>query len=156
MPLYFLQCIFFKQEDLLDTALLSASLGWKVAFTICSIKERVCHMAHSSPLSAPWEGDLVILVLSLRSFLNNRLTKVLERCRLVLPSAALFSFCCLLFLFLSSVKENRSLYYALQDVVTGPLCSSQRRPNPGCSLGWVQILLSVIWTGPVLSPGSVG
>lgn len=42
----------------------------------------------SSPLSAWRDGEL-------RSFLNRRLTKVLERCRLVLPTDN-FSFCCLL------------------------------------------------------------
>lgn len=48
----------------------------------------------SSPLSAWRDGDLEQFF-SLRSFLNRRLTKVFERCRLVLPTDD-FSFCCLL------------------------------------------------------------
>lgn len=49
----------------------------------------------SSPLSAWRDADLEQFF-SLRSFLNRRLTKVFERCRLVLPTDD-FSFCCLFF-----------------------------------------------------------
>ena len=64
-------------------------------------ERRKMSVTEPSPLSAWWDGDLERLF-SLRSFLKNRLTKVLDRCRLVLPSPELFSFCCFFFFCLSS------------------------------------------------------
>lgn len=61
----------------------------------------------SSPRSAGRDGDFFSWqFFSLRSFLNRRLTKVFERCRLVLP-ADRFSFCCLL-LCLSSKDAQKT------------------------------------------------
>lgn len=64
--------------------------------------------AASSPLSA--DDDLEPLF-SLRSFLKNRLTKVLERCRLVLPSDECFFFCCFFFFCLSSDGKKTNVTY---------------------------------------------
>lgn len=80
-------------------------------------KEKNCPVTVPSPLSWWWDGDLERLF-SLRSFLNNRLTKVLDRCRLVLPSAERFSFCCLFFFCLSSEggkKEDKIVWIMLNE-----------------------------------------
>ena len=75
--------------------------------------KKICPVTVPSPLSGWWDGDLERLF-SLRSFLNNRLTKVLDRCRLVLPSAERFSFCCLFFFCLSSKGgKKKTKYYEL-------------------------------------------
>lgn len=78
-------------------------------------RKKNCPVTVPSPLSWWWDGDLKRLF-SLRSFLNNRLTKVLDRCRLVLPSAERFSFCCLFFFCLSSEggkKEDKIVWIML-------------------------------------------
>lgn len=62
-----------------------------------------------SPRSA-WRGGDLERPLSLRSFLNNRLTNVLERCRLVLSSATFCSFCCFFFFFCLSSKDGNKYY----------------------------------------------
>lgn len=89
------------------------------------VKENPHPVTALSPLFARWDGDLERL-LSLRSFLNKRLTKVLERFRLVLPFSELFSLCCLFFFCLSSKGGGKAdKYLFLNKHTYCTLCTKQ-------------------------------
>lgn len=104
-------------------------LGQKIAF---SVKKKLVLVFHHANLRTEnvvtaclplgwWAGDLERLF-SLWSFLNRRLTKVLERCRFVWPAEP-FSFCCPFFFFSKYEKKdelvslNRIIYLMYSDLI---------------------------------------